>query len=377
MTHAERIVTNVLAEAGIQVNGPHPWDIHVHDPRFFARVLRSKNLGLGETYMDGWWDCPRLDQLFDRLLRARSDDQIIDRPLERLRVLASGIRNMQSRRRSRRVAECHYDLGNDLYAAMLDDHQQYSCAYFKNGDNLHRAQARKLRLICDKLELKSGMRLLDIGCGFGGLARFAAREYGCDVVGVNISRQQIAFAREACAELPVEIREQDYRTLGGDEANPERFERVVSVGMFEHVGPRNHRAFMRVAARCLKRGGAFLLHTIGSNRTCTCCDPWIDRYIFPGGCLPSIAQIGRAAEGLLVMEDWHNLGPHYDRTLMCWLANFRTAWPRLRARYGERFRRMWEYYLQSCAGAFRARDVQLWQIVFTRPGASQPHCRLR
>ena len=291
--------------------------------------------------------------------------------------------NLQSLSRSRIVAERHYDLGNDLFQGFLDPYLQYSCAYFKDmhgcpdtqsddevGHDLEQAQRAKMRLICQKLELKPGDRVLDIGCGWGGLARFMAEEYGCRVTGVNISKEQIAFGREFCAGLDVEIHEKDYRLL------VDHFDKIVSVGMFEHVGPKNYQGFMRAAARCLKPDGLFLLHTIGSNSTSLNIDPWISTYIFPNGNLPSVAQIASASEKWFVTEDLHNFGPYYDRTLMSWLRNFRRAWPGLSNKYDERFRRMWEYYLQSCAGAFRARDIQLWQFVFSPIGREQPSCRI-
>lgn len=370
MTEPKAIFTGILASAGVAVDGPHPWDIHVHDERLYPSVLARKNLGLGEAYTAGWWDCEQIDEFFHRLLSSGA----VERVKGGLRLVCSllpvYVCNLQSPARAQMVARRHYDLGNDLFTAFLDPYLQYSCAYFKDTTDLAEAQRRKLRLICDKLGLREGESLLDIGCGWGGLARFAAEEYGCRVKGTNISREQIAAARRLCAGLPVEIEARDYREMD------ETFDKIVSVGMFEHVGSRNYAAFMRVVARCLKPGGLFLLHTIGSNVSSRACDPWISKYIFPNGMLPSIAQIGKAAEGLLVMEDWHNLGPHYDPTLMCWLRNFRAAWPRLRPRYGEAFGRMWEYYLQSCAGAFRARDIQLWQIVFSTVGAAQSRCRL-
>ncbi len=370
MLSAKNIVDHIMGQAGVAVNGSRPWDIQIRDERLYNEILTRKNLALGEAYMQGWWECPRVDEFIARLLRSGAAGKVRGGWKLLFGMLPAVICNLQTKSRSHIVAERHYDLGNDLFTAMLDPHLQYSCAYFKDGDELNAAQKRKLRLICDKLALGPGMRLLDIGCGWGGLAAFAAKEYGCSVVGANISREQVDFAREFCAPLDVEIRCCDYRDLD------ETFDRIVSVGMFEHVGSRNYREFMRVAARCLKEDGIFLLHTIGSNSTSPHCDPWITRYIFPNGCLPSVAHIGRAAENLFVIEDLHNFGPHYDTTLLAWLENFRRAWPRLRDRYGETFRRMWEYYLQSCAGAFRARDIQLWQVVLTPVGRLQPQCRL-
>lgn len=367
----DQMLVSLLKEAGVEINGDNPWDIRVHDERFGARVMRELNLGLGESYMDGWWDCERLDELFHRLLTSGIEKKIRGSPRHMLRLLPAVLFNLQSRARARLIARRHYDLGNDLFLSFLGSTVQYSCAYFEGTDDLDEAQRNKLRMICEKLGLCPGEHLLDIGCGFGGLARFAAAEYGCKVTAVNISREQMRHARDICAGLPVRVLDQDYRAIEG------RFDKVVSVGMFEHVGRRNHRTFMRVAHRCLSPGGVFLLHTIGGNVTCFNCDPWIAKHIFPVGMLPSAALIGKAAEGLFVVEDWHNIGPHYDKTLMAWNRNFQAAWPALAERYGERFKRMWEYYLLSCAGAFRARRIQVWQIVMTKDGVGrpQPACR--
>lgn len=370
MFKARETLTELFAKAGVAVDGDAPWDVRVRDDRFFPRVLAQKNLGLGESYMAGWWECERIDECVRRMLKAGLDKMVRGDWRFILRLVPAFICNLQTLARSRVVAERHYDLGNDLFTAFLDPYMQYSCAYFQDEDDLDRAQERKMRLTCDKLRLRPGERLLDIGCGWGGLVRFAAERYGCDAVGATISKEQAAFAKELCRGLPVEIVECDYRELQG------RFDKIVSVGMFEHVGPKNYPAFMGKVRSLLHDDGVFLLHTIGDNRSTAWCDPWIAKYIFPNGSLPGLSQVAKAAEDVFVLEDLHNLGPHYDRTLMAWLERFRAAWPTLAARYGETFRRMWEYYLSSCAGAFRARDIQLWQLVFTPPGASQPRCRL-
>ena len=383
MAASKEIMADLLAKADVVVDGNDPWDIRVKDDRLFHDILLRKNLGLGEGYMRGWWECERVDELICRVLKSGTADRIRGCWKMLMRALPAVLLNLQDLSRARIVAERHYDLGNDLFQGFLDPYMQYSCAYFKDMDGnpdtqrdeevaaaLARAQQAKMRLICEKLELGPGDTVLDIGCGWGGLARFMAEEYGCTVTGVNISRQQIAFAREFCAGLDVQIRELDYRLLDGC------YDKIVSVGMFEHVGPKNYSTFMHSAARCLKPDGLFLLHTIGSNCTDLNIDPWISTYIFPNGCLPSVAQVGRASEKWFVMEDLHNFGPDYDRTLMSWLRTFRRAWPDLSEQYGDRFRRMWEYYLQSCAGAFRARDIQLWQFVFSPIGREQPSCRI-
>ncbi|WP_018717145.1 cyclopropane fatty acyl phospholipid synthase [Arhodomonas aquaeolei] len=358
---ARRMVESLLEHADVRIDGERPWDIQVHDPRVFERALTYGNLGLGEAYMDGWWDVEWLDEFFHRILASGIEDQI--RPMRlALHALRARLLNLQTSRKAWEVGESHYDLGNDFYEAMLDRRMTYTCGYWRDAEDLDSAQEAKLELLCRKLQLEPGMRVLDIGCGWGSFMKYAVEHYGVECVGLTISEEQVTRGREACQGLPVEFRQQDYRELD------ETFERIVSVGMFEHVGRKNHETFMEVAERCLSVDGIFVLHTIGKNETHTTPDPWIDKYIFPNGDLPSLVQIGNAAEGRFVTEDLHNFGADYDRTLMAWHQNFEAAWPRFRETYGERFYRMWRYYLLSCAGAFRARDIQLWQFVFTRKG---------
>lgn len=360
-------VSQLLRSADIEIGGARPWDIQVHDERLYQRVLAEGTLGAGESYMDGWWDADQLDELFARALRIRFDRQI--RPSSMLvQVLLSRIANFQDRRRSQRVAVQHYDLSNRLYQAMLGPTMQYTCAYYgADGDqkSLDQAQRAKLELIARKLHLEPGMRILELGGGFGELSRYLAAEHGCEVVSYNISRQQVEYARGICEGLPVEIRLQDYREAA---SLRESFDRVVSIGLMEHVGPKNYRGFFELARSRLKPGGLALIHTIGGNKSRTMADPWITRYIFPGGVIPSAAQLTRAKENLFILEDWHNFGPDYDRTLMAWESNFVGAWPELKQQEGldERFYRMWRYYLLSSAAAFRTRGLNLWQMVLSR-----------
>lgn len=354
-----RIVQEMLSKADIQINGSNPWDIRVLNPEFFKRVMQEGSLGLGESYMDGWWECERLDIFFQRVLKAHLDQQLPHHFRDTLRVAAARLTNLQSRKRAWIVGKEHYDLGNDLFTRMLDPYMQYSCGYWKQAETLEQAQQAKLQMICEKLQLEPGMSLLDIGCGWGGLAEYAARNFGVKVFGVTISAEQQKLAQQRCEGLDVTILLQDYRDLN------QQFDRIVSVGMFEHVGPKNYATYFDVVDRNLKPDGLFLLHTIGANRTNDNVDAWINKYIFPNGCLPSVMHIAQASEPHFVMEDWHNIGADYDLTLMAWYQRFLTAWPELAENYGERFKRMFTYYLNCCAGAFRARDIQLWQVVFT------------
>ncbi|EMB4325393.1 cyclopropane fatty acyl phospholipid synthase [Pluralibacter gergoviae] len=355
-----RIASEMLNRAGITINGPAPSDIQVKNPLFFKRVLQEGSLGLGESYMDGWWECERLDIFFQKVLRAGLEDQLPHHLKDTLRIASARIFNLQSKKRAWIVGKEHYDLGNDLFTRMLDPYMQYSCAYWKDAQTLEQAQEAKLDLICRKLQLAPGMRVLDIGCGWGGLAYYMAKNYGVSVEGVTISAEQQKLAQQRCEGLDVKILLQDYRDLN------EQFDRIVSVGMFEHVGPKNYATYFDVVDRNLKPDGLFLLHTIGSKKTDDNVDPWINKYIFPNGCLPSVRHIAIASEPHFVMEDWHNIGADYDTTLMAWLTRFLQSWPEIADNYSERFKRMFIYYLNACAGAFRARDIHLWQVVFSR-----------
>ena len=360
-------VHGLLAAADVRVDGDRPWDMQVHDARLPARLLAGGSLALGDTYMDGWWDARSLDGLLARLLLARVDRRV--RGAADLRdALAARLWNLQLGRRAFAVGERHYDLGNDLYQAMLGRRLVYSCGYWHDRDgrraaSLDVAQESKLDLACRKLGLRPGMRLLDIGCGWGEMLKFAAERYGVEGVGVTISREQQAFAAALCEGLPVEFRLQDYRELRG-----ERFDRVLSIGMFEHVGVRNYRGYFELVRSLLPPDGLFLLHTIGSNLSRRRTDPWIARHIFPNSMLPSARQVAQASEGLFVIEDWHNFGADYDLTLQAWRDNVEAAWERLPARYDERFRRMWRYYLAGSMANFRTRRLQLWQLLLSPGG---------
>lgn len=356
-------ILQLFSKAGVELNGPNPWDVQVHDDRFYERLWIDQSLGLGESYMEGWWDSKELDGFIEKLLRIKIQESIKPSLKQYLDILIHKTINFQSKERAKEVAERHYNLGNELYMSMLDPSMNYSCGYWKDAKTLEEAQQHKMELICRKLMLRPGLKLLDIGCGWGGLAKYAAQNFGVEVVGLTISQPQKQFAEEKCRGLPVKIFLEDYR----DEF-PGQFDRIVSVGMFEHVGYKNYRAYMDVVDRHLKKEGIFLLHTIGSNVSYVSADPWIHKYIFPNGMLPSIAQIGEAIDNRFVMEDWHNFGAYYDKTLMAWHENFNKNWPKLKHLYDERFYRMWNYYLLSCAGAFRARSLQLWQIVLTKDG---------
>ncbi|MCA9638147.1 MAG: cyclopropane fatty acyl phospholipid synthase [Myxococcales bacterium] len=367
---AERIVRDILAGAGVTVGGSEPWDITVHDRRFYPRLLKQASLGLGESYMDGWWETPALEEFIGKILRAdlkntlKGDWRMWSLPIR------AAVSNLQSKARAYEVAEAHYDLGNDLYQRMLDKRMVYTCGYWRDAKDLDEAQEAKLDLICRKVGLEPGMEVLDLGCGWGGFAAFAAERYGCKVRGVSVSKEQVALAREMWKDLPVEFILGDYRDMRGS------YDAVVSIGMAEHVGYKNHRTMMQVIHRCLRPEGVALVHTIANNVSRRHGIPFIEKYVFPNACAPSMTQLAKATEGLLVIEDVQNLGPDYFHTLIAWWKNFDAAWPELRgSRYDDRFYKMWKFYLLGAAGASKYRDGQLYHVVLTHVGRQQPECR--
>lgn len=370
----------ILRLVDIEINGNRDFDIKINNPKFFGRVLREGSLGLGESYMDGWWECKKLDEFFCRILKEKIDEKAMSYLGIGTKLGIAGTKlkakflNLQNILRSKKVGKQHYDVGNYLFKKMLDKRMNYSCGYWKDAKNLDKAQEAKLDLICKKIKLKPGMKVLDIGCGFGGFAKYAAEKYRAKVVGVTISEEQAKLAKENCKGLDVNIRLQDYRLLN------EKFDRIVSIGMFEHVGSKNYRKFFEIVNKLLADDGLFLLHTIGSLRLKGGTDPWLDKYIFPGGSLPSETQIVDASRSLFVNEDMHNFRNDYAKTLKEWHKNFIKYWENIKSwnnKYDERFKRMWEYYLLSCKGAFESGNIQLWQFVFSKPGFSEEYRSVR
>jgi len=369
MPREKSIIESLLSNTGITINGSNPCDPQIHNEKFYGHVLRHGSLGLGESYIDGWWDCERLDQFFHKILSADLDCRVKDDFGITIKIALNFVLNTGKKSKAFEIGQKHYDIGNDLYKVMLDKRLTYTCGYWNTATNLDEAQEAKLDLVCRKIGLKTGQRILDIGCGWGSFIGFATEKYKVNALGITVSKEQKELAEKLYKDLPVEIRLQDYRDIN------EKFDHIVSLGMFEHVGYKNYRTFMEIVHKAINDNGLFLLHTIGGNRSVRTTDPWIEKYIFPNSMLPSINQISKSIEGLFVMEDWHSFGTDYDKTLMSWHENFENGWKILHStqddtvcRYDERFYRMWRYYLLACAGSFRARKNQLWQIVLSKKG---------
>ena len=368
ITQLEKYIAKNLASANIKINGDRPWDIKINDARFYPRIILQGSLGLGESYVEDWWESEQLDQFFYHLLRGQVHEEVVPNNITALwQKFVGKLINFQTLVNSLQLGKHHYDLGNDLFEIMLDKTMAYSCGYWQNAQTLAESQLGKLDLICRKLNLKQGMTLLDIGCGWGSFMKFAAENYGVSCVGLTVSQEQMKLGQERCDGLPIKFIFSDYREFQWDE----KFDSVVSVGMFEHVGYKNYTKFMQVANRFLTDDGLFLLHTIGNKKSITYSELWTNKYIFPHGMIPSLAQISLAAEDYFVIEDFHNFGPDYDLTLMAWLKNFEENWHLLRDKYGDKFYRVWKYFLCSCAGSFRARHIQLWQLVLSKNGLLQ------
>lgn len=381
MNKIKEIIEKILEKADVKINGKDPWDIQVLNKNLVNRVIAKGIVGAGEAYMDGWWECRAIDEMICKLRNSNLYDFVKKDPKLIFSLIGAKLFNLQGKNRAFNVGKKHYDISNALFENMLDKRLVYTCGYWKGAKNLDQSQEAKLDLVCKKIGLKAKDKILDIGCGWGSFAKYAAEKYKAIVTGITVSKEQVELGNKLCKGLPVKIYLKDYRDLGKlpDSISADKFDHIVSLGMFEHVGYKNYRTFMQIVHNCLKDTGLFLLHTIGGNSSVTSTNPWIDKYIFPGGMLPSIAQIGKSIENLFVMEDWHNFGADYDKTLMAWFKNFNKNWQKIKksTNLDERFYRMWKLYLLSCAGSFRARSLELWQIVLSKKGVTGGYRSIR
>lgn len=366
-------VRDLCAKADVGIDGRRPWDIRVLDSRFYDCVIADGSLGLGEAYMRGYWEADDLFECFSHILSCHSVTGHKNHGWRTtLAFLRARLLNVQTILQTRNLADTHYNLNTELFEQMLGPSMAYSCAYWKDAANLDEAQFAKYDLVCRKLKLCAGERVLDMGCGWGGFARHAAENYGVEVVGVTVADEQADYARNLCSGLPVEFICSDYRELGWERGNG-RFDKAVSIGMIEHVGTRNYRTMHQVVEQALRPGGLFLLHSITSPISTEVGEPWLTTYIFPGGVLPSVSQLTASAEGLFLLQDMQNIGPYYTPTLRAWHDNFEAWWniappaskPSI---WGseEAFYRMWRYYLLGCAAEFKTGGSEVAQIVYSK-----------
>jgi len=360
-----QFLAELLKEADIHINGDRAGDISIYNNQLPERIFREGSLGIGESYMDKWWDSTKLDITLTKAHRADLDKKILKHwriwPVLFSTMIENIITNPQ-KKKAFEIGKKHYDVGNELYSRMLDKRMVYSCGYWKSARTLDKAQEAKLELCCKKLGLKKGDKVLDIGCGWGSFLFYAEKRYKIKGVGLTVSKEQ----KKHCDSIDrknITVLLTDYRTMH------EKFDHIISIGMFEHVGWKNYPSYMSVVDRCLKPGGKFLLHTIGQDKASISVNPWIHKYIFPHGHLPALRQIKNAAQGKLHIWDVHEIGKDYDPTLMSWFANFDKHWKEIRKKhpkYDEKFYRMWKFYLLSCAAGFRTEKLRVWQILLSK-----------
>lgn len=367
MSYIKNKCIELFKNADININGKRPWDIQVHNDKFYSRLFFNGTIALGESYVDGWWDCKEIDQLIYRILKFRLVDpktynlvHFGSPIINKLRLLAPIFRNMQTRKKAAHDVKYHYNLGNDLFEATLDKNMNYSSGYWKDAKTLDQAQIDKMDLICKKLKLKKGMSVLEIGCGWGGFAKFASDKYGVKVTGITLSENQRDYAVNHCKGSNVKILLQDYRELSGN------YDRVVSIEMFEHVGPKNHRVYMETVNKCLKKDGLFLIQFDGKSESINWNDAWVEKYLFPGTVTPSAKQVSEAIEELFFIVDWEDFTKDYHKTMICWHDNFNKNWDNIKDNYDERFYRLWNFYLLCCPATALANTQHLWQIVFVK-----------
>ncbi len=373
MSLFEARVKSQLEPIGIQFSGDGDLAIRVKRPRFYKRAALQGSLGFGESYADGDWECDHLDKIVAHILRNSVGIGALPHLFLYLR---SALFNMQTVVRAKRVAMQHYDITTNVFEWMLDPYLQYTCGYWPGANTLELAQTQKMDLVIKKLGLEAGDHLLDIGCGWGGLARYASERYGIKTYGLSISHSQLEYAAQLCEGLDCEFRYGDYRHL--EEIYPQQFDAISIIGVTEHIGYKNYRSLYQVMRDRLKEDGLVLQHCITDMKSKKHTEPFTDKYIFPGGVVPSVAQLSEAMDSSFVLEDLHNFGADYDLTLMAWHRNLSSVKSKIINQPGldERFYRVWEYYLLSCAALFRVRKAQLMQWVLSPKGVEDGYSRI-
>ncbi len=360
----ERRAQELFALAGIKINGDQPCDIQVRNNAAFVRLFGYGSLGWGEAYVDGYWDCEQLDDFVCRCLIANLTGHF--RPSDFLLFLRARLLN---RSFPTLAVPKHYESGIELFEKMLDQRLIYSSGYWKNATTLNEAQEHKLDLVAEKLGLKAGMKVLDIGCGWGGAIRYFAERYKVSGLAVTTSKNQYDVACQTCKDLPIEIRLHDYREVS------EQFDCSYSIEMLGHLKPKHYKHYFQFVNRTLREGGSHLVQVAGSSMRAVRSDPWVQRYIFPGGYVPAPSQLIAAAQASLNLEDWQILTKDHDQTFMAWHENLSAAWKDFEEEVDERTVRMWRYYLLSFAGVFRSNASQLWQIVFSKSAVNPTYKR--
>jgi cyclopropane-fatty-acyl-phospholipid synthase len=363
-------VEKLLDKCNIKINGTNPQDIIVHDDRFYKMVLSSGELGLAESYMYKYWSSNNLYETLYLLSKNFNKLSYIDFNFnDFLNMTKSYLFNNQTIEKALVDVQSHYDIGNDLYTRMLDNNMQYTCAFFQDTNDLNTAQEQKMDLIGQKLNLKPGDTLLDIGCGWGYLINYLSKKYNVQGLGITLSEEQLKYAEiNFKNNSNASYKLMDYRNIPKDM----KFTKIVSVGMLEHVGNKNYEEYFDIVHDHLTDDGIALIHTIGCQNSLRGISSgsgsgskFIDKYIFPNGHIPTWDEISPIVSKKFLIQDWQNFGKYYDNTLQSWYKNINSKWDEI-PNYDEKFKRMWNFYLLGCAANFNLCHMNLWQILITK-----------
>lgn len=370
--NAEKAVRKIVELGGI----PETVFDHVKvlDESAWFDIITKGNLGIAEGYMHGKIEVDPLP-FFRTIMngtsvgtrRKEGSDYLglVMQVLSLPTMLMGRFVNMQSRELSTRVTKQHYDAGNDLYEVMLGPTMAYTCGYWKGAKNLEEAQKNKFDLILRKLQLKPGMKVADLGCGWGTAAAYMHEHGKADVTAVSLSEQQVKWAKDHLEKPGLKYIWSDYRDICDDPKQAGTFDRIYSIGMLEHVGYKNYEPFFSCVKRLLKPDGLAVVHTIGEPDFVPASDPFLDKYIFPGAVIPALSALTPAFENHFILEDFHNFGYDYALTLAAWSDNAKAFFKKNPTAYTPEFQRMWDYYLRMCEALFELRINQLWHFVLS------------
>ena len=361
-----KVVTHLFERAGLQIGGSKANNVVVHDDRFFKEVLLKGSIGLGDSYVEGTWDASSVDDVVFALIKSGVYNSILSQIYDTVGSVARRIQNLQDRIGSYQVIDEHYDLDYNLFLAFLDRYNQYTCGYFERTDDLDQAQENKLELICNKLNLREGDKVLDIGGGWGGLALYMTERFDVDVSIITLSRQQANHARKMCEGRKVKVHVCDYRDIPLLFSSSS-FDKVAAVGILEHIGHKNYRQFMKVVNHALIPEGRCLFQTLYSPANRILSNPWVRKHIFPNHELPPQNTIKSAASKYFQPADkvaFQDLTPHYVKTLLAWNERLNKAIDDKKINLEPKEHRKWNFYFLSCAGALRAEHMRVGQFVY-------------
>ena len=362
----EKLKLILKKHCNITINGNNPQDIIVTNNKFYNMALTNGELGVSESYMYGYWYSNDLYSTIYQLCSNYKSISYYDFNInDVLSILSRKIFNQQTISRALVDVQSHYDIGNDLYTRMLDKNMQYTCGFWQDTNDLDTAQLQKMKIIGQKLNLKPGDTLLDIGCGWGYLINYLSKEYNVKGLGITLSEEQLSYAKnEFKNNENVDYKLMDYRNIPKNM----KFNKIVSFGMLEHVGVKNYNDYFNIVYDHLENNGLALIHTIGRQSNITnaqATSDFIDKYIFPGSYIPCWEELSPIVSRKFFIHDWHNFGQYYNKTLLAWHKIINSKWNEI-PNYNEEFKKMWNFYLISSAVSFELCHLKLWQILISK-----------